>query len=310
MRRFLKCDLPEGIVETADWEPNCWVNVESPDETDLALLLDHFQIPRDFLEASEDPDERPRMETDGDWTLTIIRIPIHIAGHRQACPYTTVPMGIIVKGEIVVTVCKHRTSLVPDFINHTRQRQIRMDTEPDFILRLIYSSTYWFLRYLKEINDHVTHSTTALRSSISNDQLVGLMDTQKALVYFTTSIKGNELLIDRVQNVYGAQIDNELLENVRVEIRQASNTVDVYNNILSGVMDSFASIISNNVNDIMRKMTGVSIVLMLPTLIASFYGMNVAIRFGDSPYAFLFIILGSFTLSIVLYFILKKIHWL
>lgn len=309
MRRFLKCDLPEGIVETHEWEPNCWVNIEHPDQEDIALMLDRFKIPRDFLDSVSDPDERPRMETSGQWTLTIIRIPLHIDNH-QPCPYTTVPMGIIVKGEVVVTVCMHRTALVPDFINHTRQRQIKMDTEPDFILRLIYSSTFWFLRYLKEINDRVVRSSDAMRRSIRNDQLIDLMDTQKVLVYFNTSIKGNELLIDRVQNVYEGQCDTELLENVRVEIRQAANTVDVYTNILSGVMDSYASIISNNVNDIMRKMTGVSIVLMFPTLIASFYGMNVAIRLSDSPYAFLCIILGSISISIILYFILRKIHWL
>lgn len=310
MRKFLDCHNRTGIVEQPQWAPHCWVNVECPDADDINLLLGDLHIPHDFIESATDPDERPRMERHDGWVLTIIRIPAKTHPHTGN-PYITVPMAIIINGDVVVTVCNHRTELVDDFIAHSRERLITIDTECDFILRLLYSSTYWFLRYLKQINDHVTAASRTLQQSIHNDDLLRLMDMQKALVYFNTSVKGNEVLIDRIQRVYNPnQYDADLLDNIEVEIKQASNTVDVYSTILAGMMDSYASIISNNVNDIMKKMTGVSIVLMLPTLIASFYGMNVAIGYGGAAWAFPVIVIGSFALAIVLYFILRKINWL
>ena len=309
MRRFIRCTQEDGLAEIEQWEPHCWVIIEQPDAADVQFMLDKLKIPHDFVESIGDPDERPRFDRDGNWLLTIIRIPLKIKSPDEA-PFITVPMGIIFNGEIALTLCYYHTKLVPDFIQHAHHRELRIDNEPDFILRLIYSSTYWFLKYLKEINDYVSHSDGIFNRSISNDQLIKLMGMQKSLVFFNTSIKGNEVLIDRMRKIYPDLYDVDLLEDVEVEIKQAANTVDVYTDILQGLMDSFASIISNNVNDIMRKMTGVSIVLMFPTLIASFYGMNVTLTYGQSPWAFWVIVVSSLLLAIILYFILKRFRWL
>lgn len=309
MRKYLDCRNTGGIIEQPEWQPHYWVNVECPDTDDMELLLGDLKIPRDFIVSVDDPDERPRMEHDRGWTMTVIRIPVREPGD-DICPFTTVPMGIMVNNEIVVTVCNHRTELVPDLIEHTRERMISINTDSDLMLRLLYSSTYWFLKYLKEINDHVTTASRGMRTEINNDALFTLMDIQKTLVYFNTSIRGNELLLDRIRKVYNGQYNVELLDNIEVEIKQAANTVDVYDDILKAMMDSYASVISNNVNNVMKKMTGVSIVLMLPTLIASFYGMNVKIGVSSDAWAFWVIVVSSFALSIVLYFILKRIRWL
>ena len=309
MRRFLNCNDKGGIVETPQWQPSCWVNIESPDEADFALMMDRLKIPHDFIESVHDPDERPRIERQDGWVMAIIRIPVEDR-NPGISPFRTIPMGIMIKDDTIVSLCSQITPLVPDFIEHTHQKQISLTRPTDYILRLVYAATYWYLRYLKVLNDQVMRAENSLRRDIRNDDLIDLMGIQQALVYFNTSIKGNEVLLERIEKAYDGQFDTDLFSDIEVEIKQADNTVVVYTDILSGIMDSFGSIISNNVNDIMKKMTGVSIVLMLPTLIASFYGMNVPVVGGASSATFWLIVAGSVALSALLYFLLRKIKWL
>lgn len=296
-----------GFVETTQWTPHCWVSVECPDKNDLSFLVDELGVPDSFLESVADADERPRVEHEREWRLTILRIPLRLQGEEM--PYGTVPIGIISGNEVTVTLCYRFTELIPDFIEHTRCRGIEVNTEPDFILRILFSSAYWYLRYLKDINNEVMNADKELQKSVRNEDLRNLMRLQRTLVFFNTSIRGNETVIGRLRRVYGDNYDTDLLEDVEIELRQADNTVNIYSDILGSTMDSFASIISNNVNAIMKKMTAVSVVLMVPTLIASFYGMNVSISHGNSPYMFWLIIVGSFLLSGVVYLLLRKIRW-
>lgn len=305
MRKFLRCE--NGFIERPGWFPHSWVNIECPDKDDYDFLVGDLRVPPDFLESVSDNDERPRIERSGDWKLTILRIPHKTDGGN--IPYITVPIGIITNNEIIVTVCYHFTELIPDFIAHSRIRGIEINNEPDFILRIIYSSSFWYLKYLREINNTVSEMEKSLEKSVKNEELLSMMHIQKTLVLFNTSITGNESLIQRIRRVYGDRYDRDLLEDVEIELTQADNTVKVYSDILEGTMDTFASIISNNVNAIMKKMTGVSIVLMIPTLIASFYGMNVAIGYESLPWVFYVIVGGSMLLSAMLYIWLRRIDW-
>lgn len=305
MKAFFVND--NGFVERDEWSPHCWVNVECPDQEDVRFMLDDLHVPESFLESVSDADERPRIEHEGEWRLTILRIPLRLEGDEM--PYGTVPIGIITNNEVLLTVCYRFTEMVNDFIDHTRCKGIAVDTEPDFILRILYSSAYWYLRYLKDINNHVTVDEKRLEKSIKNEDLLYMLGIQRTLVFFNTSIQGNETLIGRIRRVYGDRYDPDLLEDVEIELRQADNTVRIYSDILESTMDSFSSIISNNVNAIMKKMTAVSIVLMVPTLIASFYGMNVQIAYGNHPYVFWMIIGCSMLLSCILYVFLRKIRW-
>ena len=176
------------------------------------------------------------------------------------------------------------------------------------ILRLIHSSAVWFLKYLKQINYAVTEAEKALEKSIRNEDLLALMKLEKSMVFFNTSIRGNEVMLAKLQNIFQEPqyIDKDLVEDVEIELKQAHNTVNI---ILTGTMDAFASIISNNVNTIMKRMTSLSIILMVPTLIASFYGMNVPIYMEDMPHGFVVIILLSILLSATAFFIFRKIKW-
>lgn len=306
MIRFYACD-DEGFVEMDRWQPHYWVNVECPSEGDCQYLR-NLGVPDHFMESVSDIDERPRFEHEDGWLLTILRIPHHYAD--DGIRYTTVPLGVMTKGDFIITVCHTCTEMIPDFIDHNNRRHINIDNQPDFVLRLIYSSAYWFLHYLKEINDCVSAYMDQLEKSVRNEVLLNMMQLQKALVYFNTSLQGNSLLTERLNKVFSDDCDADLLEDVEIELGQASNTVNVYMEILSRTMDTFASVISNNVNNIMKRMTSISIILMIPTLIASFYGMNVDVWFGGAANAFGFIVMVSFGLAALVWYWLHRKRWL
>ena len=307
MRQFLYCEA--GYVEKNQWLPNSWVNVECPTPEDLQFLMDRFNVPESFLSDIADTDERPRIEYEGNWLLTILRIPLQNQDHD--IPFNTVPIGIITNNEIIVSVCYHKTDLIPDFIRYTQRKELQIKNKYELILRLIHSSAVWFLKYLKQINYAVTEAEKALEKSIRNEDLLALMKLEKSMVFFNTSIRGNEVMLAKLQNIFQEPqyIDKDLVEDVEIELKQAHNTVNIYSDILTGTMDAFASIISNNVNTIMKRMTSLSIILMVPTLIDSFYGMNVPIYMEDMPHGFVVIILLSILLSATAFFIFRKIKW-
>lgn len=307
MRTYLYSEA--GFIEKPQWMPNCWVNVECLDDEDFKFLTEELKVPESFLEDIADADERPRTETEGNWLLTILRIPMQSGQH--GIPFITVPIGIITNNDVIVSVCYHKTELIADFIKHTRRKEIVVNNKLDLILRLIHSSAVWFLKYLKQINNDVANAEKELEKSIRNEDLLRLMKLQKTLVYFNTSIRGNEVMIGRLKKIFQdtSYLDKELLEDVIIELRQAYNTVNIYSDILTGTMDAFASIISNNVNAMMKRMTSLSITLMIPTLIASFYGMNVDVHVDSFPYAFALIILVSVVLSAVTFAWFRRIKW-
>lgn len=307
MRKYLYCEA--GFVEKSQWLPNSWVNVVCPDANDFEFLTQELQVPESFLNDIADTDERPRTETEGNWLLTILRIPVQ--SNQNGIPFSTVPIGIITNNEIIVSICYHNAELLPDFIEHTRRKGIVVRNKLDLIFRLIYSSAVWFLKYLKQINVDITAAEKELERSIRNEDLLRLMKLQKTLVYFNTSIRGNEVMIGKLKSIFQDTdyLDQELVEDVIIELKQAFNTVNIYSDILTGTMDAFASIISNNVNAIMKRMTSLSITLMIPTLIASFYGMNVDIHIDEVPHAFSLIVLSSVVLSALTFTIFRKIKW-
>ena len=305
---YLYCEA--GFVEKAQWLPNSWVNVVCPNNDDFEFLTQTLNVPESFLNDIADTDERPRTDTEGNWLLTILRIPVQNK-QNGSLPFDTVPIGIITNNEIIVSVCYHNTDLLPDFIEHTRRKGIVVRNKLDLIFRIIYSSAVWFLKYLKQINIDISAAEKELERSIRNEDLLRLMRLQKTLVYFNTSIRGNEVMIGKLRTIFQDTdyLDTELVEDVIIELKQALNTVNIYSDILTGTMDAFASIISNNVNTIMKRMTSLSIVLMLPTLIASFYGMNVDIHLEEVPFAFSLIVLFSIGLSTLAFVIFRKIKW-
>lgn len=307
MKKFLHCD--NGFIEQDTWQPDCWVNIEEPDETDLLFLADTLGVPQSFMESLADADERPRVDNEDGWLLTILRVPMPDPSGET--PFTTVPIGVMTNRDMIVTLCHYKTEIVDDFISFSQRRAIQVIRQQDFIMRLIVSATYWYLSYLKDINSEVSSAEKALRKSVQNRDLIAMLRIQKTLVYFNTSINGNHSLLERLCKVYADDYDTDLLEDLEIEIKQADNTVNVYSNILESTMDAYASVISNNINNIMKRMTSITLIIMVPTLIASLYGMNVNDLWLAQAKGSFFMVLGiAVLLTLGAYIWLRKIKWL
>ena len=301
----------DGLIEpstSGHSEANALICIEEPDDSDYAVMSQRYGIPDNFIESAADFDERPRLECDHNWRMTILRVPV--PDNNGGVPYRTVPIGIITDGDTIFTLCYQHTNLMEDFIDHSHKRCNRVSCYPDLLLRLLCSTTYWFQRYLKTMYNDVMILEKGLEKSIRNEELIRLMRLQQSLVYFNTAIKGNEAVVARIEHLYADSFDPDLAEDAQIEITQADNTVNIYMEILAGTMDAFASIISNNVNGIMKRMTAISIVLMVPTLVASFYGMNVDISLAGHSPSFWVIVLASLILTFGIFTLLKKASWL
>ena len=306
MRTYLS--LEAGLAQLEEYTPKCWINIEFPDEDDLHFLTEELGVPSEFLADIADVDERPRTEKEDDWQLTILRIPLE--SNIQGLPYMTVPVGVITGKETTITVCYRKSQLIPDFISHIRRKSISITSQADFITRMIYSSAVWFLKYLKLIYLEINRAEKELEESVRNEDLMRIMRLQKSLVYFSTSIRGNEAMLGRLRTATRAgEIDPDLVEDVSIELRQAYNTINIYTDICNSTMDALGSIISNNVNTIMKRMTSLQIVLTIPTMIASFYGMNVDVYIAEWHYSFIAIMIISVIISAIAFILFKRIKW-
>ena len=298
-----------GLIATKEWTPDCWINVESPSETEKKYLLEELQIPEAFYNDIEDIDERPRIEKEDGWTLIIMRVPIK--SNDVKLPFQTIPLGVIFKEDVCVTISFYKTEIISDFVQYTKRKNIHIKDNFDLVLRLLLSSSVWYLKYLKQINQKIKLAEDNLEKSIKNAELQALLQIEKCLVFFITSLKGNDVLFHRIKNLkaHREYFDPDLLEDVDIEISQAQDTANIYSNILTGMMDAYASVISNNMNNIMKQMTSISIILMIPTLIASLYGMNVPNGLEESKYGFWILLFVSVILSSCGAFLFKRRRW-
>jgi magnesium transporter len=294
----------KGFVKTEKMEGNCWINVVCPTKEETKFLLQELQIPDDFYNDIEDIDERPRIEIENGWTLIILRIPFK--SNDAKLPFNTAPLGLMFKDDTFVSLCFHEIDILSDFVSYTLRKKIIIHNHFDFVLKLLLSSSVWFLKYLKQINQRIKLAEDNLEQSIKNEELQALLQIEKCLVFFITSLKGNDVLFRRIKNLKNYDFDPELLEDVEIELRQAEETTNIYSNILTGMMDAYASVISNNLNVIMKRLTSISIILMIPTLIASLYGMNVPNNLQENPLGFWIVLLISLLISISGVFLFKK----
>ena len=280
-----------------EWQPNCWMQVTCPTEEDQQELEEKYQIPDYFLSDISDTDERARYEYDDGWMLIILRIP-YVKEVRSRTPYTTVPLGIIHKRDITITVCNFETNMMIDFVSYHQKRGTGFTDYVDMIFRLFLSSAVWYLKRLKQINSLIEKSKRNLDREVNNESLIGLSRLQDSLTYFITSIRGNETLLTKLKfKLQVDELDADLIEDVNIEMSQARETTNIYSDILESTMDTYSSIINNNMNTVMRTLTSVSIILMFPTLIASLFGMNLFNGLEHNPYGFVIALVISFVIS-------------
>ena len=256
--------------------PGCWVNMIQPDEQEIAAAAQALEIDPSFLRAALDEEETSRIDTEDGQTLIIIDLPA--VEKDDAVVYSTLPLGIIVTEKHIITVCLKESSILKD-MQDGLVRGAETQKRTSFILYMLLQVAKRYLQYLKQIDKIYNYMERQLYKSQRNKELIQLLDLEKSLVYFNTSLKANEVTLEkilrgRIVTLY--EEDHDLLEDVLIEVRQAIEMANIYSSIISGMMDAFASVISNNLNVIMKVLTSITILLTIPNIIFGFYGMNVA----------------------------------
>lgn len=298
-----------GLTIMDEPSPGCWMNVIDPTPDEISHLQD-LGVPQDFITYPLDIDERARMEREDGEILIVVRIPF-FQGENVDVPYITMPLGIIVTENFILTVCKRNNDILEMFTSG-RIRNISTLKKNRFTLRLLLSIANRYLAYLREITKIVDELEDRLQRSTRNREVLELLKYEKSLNYFTTALKSNELMMERLQR---SQLldkypdDLDWLEDVLTENQQAIEMTTITTNNLSSMMDAFASIISNNLNVVMKFLASVTIVLSIPTIIASLFGMNVLLPFQEHQYAFLFVLGITMGIGILVVIIFWKRDW-
>ncbi|HPB11132.1 MAG: magnesium transporter CorA family protein [Kiritimatiellia bacterium] len=296
-----------GLKEVPELTGTCWINLADPSTEEISRVQELARVPREFLTDPLDKDERPRLEIDEGVTLLIVHVPYH-EPHENLIPFHTLPLGIVLTDSHVITICNRQTPVTSTFLDQIR-RVCPPEDQFRFAFQILWHSAILYLRYLRDVRQRADMVEQDLHESISNEALMRLLNIEKSLVYFTTSLKANDILIGRLEHTRQLDIpdkDLDILEDVAVEYRQALEMATIHSNILTGTLDTFASIISNNLNNVMKYLTSITLVLMLPTLVASIYGMNIELPLQHSPYAFIMLMGFSIVISIAVALVMVR----
>ncbi len=288
-------------------EDGIWVNLVNPTFSEIKEISEKFNIETNDLKAALDKEERARIETEENYFVFLVDVPI-IEKDSNSEIYSTIPLGIILSKTFIITVCTKELPLLNEFINK-KVRGFFTFKKTRFILQILHKNASYFLRYLRLIDRKSNQIEEELHKSMKNKELINLLALEKSLVYFSTSLRANEIVLEkmlRLENIKKYPDDKDLLEDVIIENKQAIEMSNIYSKILSETRDAFSSIISNNLNIVMKFLTSITIVMSIPTIIASFYGMNVVLPMSKNPNAFLYILLMTLILSIVSAFVMAK----
>ena len=299
-----------AMHEKEEMQPGCWIALTNPTASEIIDIADTYQIDPDHLRAPLDEEERSSIEVEDEYTLILVDIP-SIEERNGKDWFVTIPLAIITTKDVLITVCLEETPVLTSFMDG-RVRDFHTFMKTRFILQILYKNATQFLQYLRIIDKKSEVIERKLHQSQKNEELIELLELEKSLVYFTTSLRSNEVVLEkllRIEKIKKYPEDTDLLEDVIVENKQAIEMANIYSGILSGTMDAFASVISNNLNIVMKFLATVTIVLSIPTMIASFYGMNVnshGMPFADSPYGFAIVLGLTLLLSLFVAYIFNK----
>ena len=297
--------VEDELISVDKIEDGCWVYVTRPTTEELERLQDETGIDMDDLRAPLDDEERSRVEVEDDYNMILVDIPSLDEKDR----YVTIPLGIYMTKEVIVTLCLEESPVLRAFANK-RVREFYTFKKTRFVFQILYRNATSYLRYLRIIDRKSDQIEEKLHISQKNSELIELLELEKSLVYFTTSLRSNEVVLEkllRTEKIRKYPEDEDLLEDVIVENKQAIEMANIYSNILSGMMDAFASVISNNLNIVMKLLATVTIVLSIPTMIASFFGMNFdVIPQGHNPYGFVITIVITLLISLLVELFFRK----
>lgn len=299
-----------GLESIEEIVNGCWINLIDPTPGEIEKVT-ALGIPQDFITYPLDVDERSRTEREDDGKiLIVIKVPVYL-GPKVDVPYTTIPMGFVLTDKVLLTVCRHPHGILEEF-SSGRVRGLSTAKRNRFILKVLLYTANKYLAYLRDINRTVDALEDKAQVSMKNKEVYELLKFQKSMVYFTTALKSNELVFERL---YRSQLfkmypdDEDLLEDVITENQQAIEMVNISNNILSSMMDAFASIISNNLNVVMKFLASVTIIMSIPTIVTSFFGMNVTLPFENLQLAWIIIIGISIGVGALVTWIFMRRDW-
>jgi magnesium transporter len=292
-------------------EPGSWLHAVAPSAAELEAIRD-FGVPPEMLSHVDDPDERPRVEHAGEVLLVVLQCPLRRSASSSGAPFVTAPLSVFLLPQGVVTVAPRPLAFLEPLLDGAVPG-LTPSRPAEFVLRVFRQVADAYLVAVREINVSVERLENELKRSLRNEEVLGLLDYQKSLTYFTTGMGANELVLERLQRAPALRLgdqESELLDDVRVEVRQAIEMTGISENILSQMMDAFASIVSNNLNGVMKVLTSVTILLAIPTLVASLYGMNVRLPGAQLAHAFGAIVLLCLGLGGLLFVIFRRRNWL
>lgn len=282
-------------LEISTLEKGSWIDAVAPSEEELQEIAAATNIQMDFLTAALDEEEKSRIEIEDDQILVLVDIPFL----RSNKDYDTLPLGIIITENHIVTVCLEPNAVTADFATHN-SRLFSTFKKTRFLFQILYKSATLYLKYIRIIIRRTDELEQHLRQSMQNSELFNLLDLQKSLTYFSTSLRGNYIILEKLLRLRSAtqsqhivklyEEDEDLLEDVIIEYKQAVEMVEMYSHILNSMMEVFASIISNNLNLVMKFLASVTIILAIPTLISGLWGMNVEVPFAENPYGFMIVL--------------------
>ncbi|MCX7780543.1 MAG: magnesium transporter CorA family protein [Negativicutes bacterium] len=305
------CDTLRELAITAP-EKGAWFNLINPSPDEISEVASITGVPQDFLRSALDEEERSRVEIEENCLLIITNIPVA----RGNDIYDALPLGIILTPDYIITVCLETSEVLSDF-SHETARLFHTVKRTRFLFQILYKSATLYLKYLRQINRRTDDIERQLRRSMKNKEMFQLLDLQKGLTYYTATLRSNGIVLEKLLRLgSNSQLqhlikiydeDQDLLEDVIIENKQAIEMVEMYSGILSGMMDAFASIISNNLNRVMKFLATMTILLAIPTMISSFWGMNVDVPFRDGSGGFMFVSLFAVLITgISAFFLWKK----
>ena len=307
MIRYYKT-IDSKLEKLASFESGCWINLVELNQNEINEISELLNLDVDSIKAALDEEERSRIEVEDNHTLILIDIPID-ESDASSSHYSTIPLGIIMLDDAILTVCTAQTKIINDFIvGHIKDFYTFMKTR--FLLQILYKNATYYLLYLRRINKMTTIIEREIYNSMQNKELIQLLELEKSLVYFSTSLKAIELVLNkmvRTPSIKRYEDDEDLLEDVMVENRQALEMATIYGDILSRIMDAFSAIISNNQNTVMQFLTVVTLIMAIPTIVSGFFGMNVpGIPFANNPNGFWITMLITCIICLIITFFMSR----
>lgn len=298
------------IEEIKEIQKGSWISLVNPSETEIKKVCENVNIQEEFIRDALDFEEKARIDQEDEdgTTLFVVDIPI-IEKNEDNEIFTTMPLGmIVVRDDYFITVCLRKNKIIEDF-EKRKVKDFQTYKKSKLIFQILYLNSSYYLSYLKQINKETEIAEYILKNSMKNKELLKLLSLEKSLVYFTTSLKSNELVMEKTMRgkiIKLYEEDEDILEDAITENRQAIEMAKIYSDILNGTMDAYASIISNNLNGVMKFLTSITIVLAIPTMISSFWGMNVELPFQMNRFGFPIMLVISIVLTLIVTWWLKK----